>query len=247
MKKRLDILLVELGYFNSREKAKREIMVGNVIINDKSETKPGSQFKVENIKDVRIKNKLKYVSRGGLKLEKAINYWKLDFNDKKILDIGASTGGFTDCSLQNGAKLVYANDVGTNQLDYSLKNNEKVVSLEQIHIRDLDINDKVDYIVIDVSFISLTKVIKYFEKFGKDNFGVIALIKPQFELTPDKISRNGIVLEEKYHDEAIKKVVHEFIDRGYVIKEVIDSPILGTKGNKEFLIYVIKGEKYEDK
>lgn len=247
MKKRLDILLVELGYFNSREKAKREIMVGNVIINDKSETKPGSQFKVENIKDVRIKNKLKYVSRGGLKLEKAINYWKLDFNDKKILDIGASTGGFTDCSLQNGAKLVYANDVGTNQLDYSLKNNEKVVSLEQIHIRDLDINDKVDYIVIDVSFISLTKVIQYFEKFGKDNFGVIALIKPQFELTPDKISRNGIVLEEKYHDEAIKKVVHEFIDRGYVIKEVIDSPILGTKGNKEFLIYVIKGEKYEDK
>lgn len=247
MKKRLDILLVELGYFDSREKAKREIMVGNVIINDKTETKPGSQFKVENIKDVRIKNKLKYVSRGGLKLEKAINYWKLDFNDKKILDIGASTGGFTDCSLQNGAKLVYANDVGTNQLDYSLKNNEKVVSLEQIHIRDLDINDKVDYIVIDVSFISLTKVIQYFEKFGKDNFGVIALIKPQFELTPDKISRNGIVLEEEYHDEAIKKVVHEFIDRGYVIKEVIDSPILGTKGNKEFLIYVIKGEKYEDK
>ena len=247
MKKRLDILLVELGYFDSREKAKREIMVGNVIINDKSETKPGSQFKVENIKDVRIKNKLKYVSRGGLKLEKAINYWKLDFKDKKILDIGASTGGFTDCSLQNGAKLVYANDVGTNQLDYSLKNNEKVVSLEQIHIRDLDINDKVDYIVIDVSFISLTKVIQYFEKFGKDNFGVIALIKPQFELTPDKISKNGIVLEEKYHDEAIKKVVHEFIDRGYVIIEVIDSPILGTKGNKEFLIYVIKGEKYEDK
>lgn len=247
MKKRLDILLVELGYFDSREKTKREIMVGNVIINDKTETKPGSQFKVENIKDVRIKNKLKYVSRGGLKLEKAINYWKLDFNDKKILDIGASTGGFTDCSLQNGAKLVYANDVGTNQLDYSLKNNEKVVSLEQIHIRDLDINDKVDYIVIDVSFISLTKVIQYFEKFGKDNFGVIALIKPQFELTPDKISRNGIVLEEEYHDEAIKKVVHEFIDRGYVIKEVIDSPILGTKGNKEFLIYVIKGEKYEDK
>ena len=231
MKKRLDVLLVELGYFDSREKAKREIMVGNVIINDKAETKPGSQFKEENIKDIRIKNKLKYVSRGGLKLEKAINYWNLDFNDKKILDIGASTGGFTDCALQYGAKLVYANDVGTNQLDYTLKNNEKVISLEQIHIRDLIIDDKVDY----------------FENFGKDNFGVIALIKPQFELTPDKISRNGIVIEEKYHDEAIKKVVHSFIDSGYIVKEVIDSPIKGTKGNKEFLIYVIKGDKNENK
>ena len=233
MKKRLDVLLVELGYFDSREKAKREIMVGNVIINDKAETKPG--------------NKLKYVSRGGLKLEKAITHWNLDFNDKKILDIGASTGGFTDCALHYGAKLVYANDVGTNQLDYTLKNNEKVISLEQIHIRDLIIDDKVDYIVIDVSFISLTKVIQYFENFGKDNFGVIALIKPQFELTPDKISRNGIVIEEKYHDEAIKKVVHSFIDSGYIVKEVIDSPIKGTKGNKEFLIYVIKGDKNENK
>lgn len=247
MKKRLDILLVELGYFDSREKAKREIMVGNVIINDKAETKPGSQFKEDNIKDIRIKNKLKYVSRGGLKLEKAITHWNLDFNDKKILDIGASTGGFTDCALQYGAKLVYANDVGTNQLDYTLKNNKKVISLEKIHIRDLIIDDKVDYIVIDVSFISLTKVIQYFEKFGRDNFGVVALIKPQFELTPDKISKNGIVIEEKFHDEAIKKVLHSFIDSGYIVKEVIDSPIKGTKGNKEFLIYVIKGEKNENK
>lgn len=161
MKKRLDVLLVELGYFETREKAKREIMIGNVIINDRIETKAGTQFKEENIKDIRIKNKLKFVSRGGLKLEKAITYWNLDFKDKIILDIGASTGGFTDCALQNGAIKVFANDVGTNQLDYKLRSDERVISLEQIHVKDLELQEKVDYIVIDVSFISLTKVIPF--------------------------------------------------------------------------------------
>ncbi|SQA14439.1 16S/23S rRNA (cytidine-2'-O)-methyltransferase TlyA [Streptobacillus moniliformis] len=182
MKKRLDVLLVELGYFETREKAKREIMIGNVIINDRIETKAGTQFKEENIKDIRIKNKLKFVSRGGLKLEKAITYWNLDFKDKIILDIGASTGGFTDCALQNGAIKVFANDVGTNQLDYKLRSDERVISLEQIHVKDLELQEKVDYIVIDVSFISLTKVIPFFTKFSKEDTKVIALIKPQFEV-----------------------------------------------------------------
>ncbi|WP_156299978.1 TlyA family RNA methyltransferase [Streptobacillus canis] len=237
MKKRLDVLLVELGHFDTREKAKREIMIGNVIINDKVETKAGTQFKEENIKEIRIKNKLKYVSRGGLKLEKAIIYWELDFNNKVVLDIGASTGGFTDCALQNGAIKVFANDVGTNQLDYKLRTDSRVISLEQIHIKDLELNEKVDFIVIDVSFISLTKVIPYFEKFSKKNTVVIALIKPQFEVGKEKISKNGIVIEEEYHDEAIKKVISCFKENNYEIKEVIDSPILGSKGNKEFLIY----------
>ncbi|WP_065107398.1 TlyA family RNA methyltransferase [Streptobacillus moniliformis] len=237
MKKRLDILLVELGYFETREKAKREIMIGNVIINDRIETKAGTQFKEENIKDIRIKNKLKFVSRGGLKLEKAITYWNLDFKDKIILDIGASTGGFTDCALQNGAIKVFANDVGTNQLDYKLRSDERVISLEQIHVKDLELQEKVDYIVIDVSFISLTKVIPFFTKFSKEDTKVIALIKPQFEVGREKISKNGIVVDEKYHDEAIKKVISSFKDFNYEILDVIESPILGGKGNKEFLIY----------
>lgn len=240
MKKRLDLILVELGYFESREKAKREIMAGNVIVNDKCETKSGTNFKLEDIKEIRIKNKLKYVSRGGLKLEKAIEFWNLDFEGKIVLDIGASTGGFTDCSLQNGAIRVYANDVGTNQLDYKLRNDERVISIEQVHINDLNIEEKVDYIVIDVSFISLTKIIDNFDRFSKDNTKVIALIKPQFEVGKDKISKNGIVTNIEFQQEAISKIVNYFKERNYKINGVIDSPILGTKGNKEFLIYVEK-------
>lgn len=246
MKKRIDIILFELGYFESREKAKREIMAGNVIINEKLEDKPGSQFKIENIKSVVVKNRLKYVSRGGLKLEKALIDFEIDFNDKIILDIGSSTGGFTDCSLQNGAKKVYANDVGTNQLDYKLRIDERVISIEQTHVRDLEIEEKVDYIVIDVSFISLTKVIPYFNKFLKEKSGVIALIKPQFELSPEKISKNGIVINEEYHKEAIENVKNTFIKNNFLVKKIIDSPILGTKGNKEFLIYVKKEDNQSE-
>ena len=169
MKKRLDLILVEREFFETREKAKREIMVGNVIVNEQVVTKAGTMFKDNDDLNIRIKEKLKYVSRGGLKLEKAIKTWDLNFKDKLVLDIGASTGGFTDCALQNGAKCVYSVDVGKNQLDWKLRNDERVVSIEEMHIKDLkekDIGDeKVNYIVIDVSFISLTKVIPYFEKF----------------------------------------------------------------------------------
>ena len=158
MKKRLDLILVERGLFETREKAKREIMVGNVIVNEQAVTKAGTNFKDDEKLNIRIKNKLRYVSRGGLKLEKAIKEWELDFNDKLVLDIGASTGGFTDCALQNGAKRVYSVDVGTNQLDWKLRNDERVFSIEETHMKDLTPenieNNKVDYIVIDVSFIS---------------------------------------------------------------------------------------------
>ena len=244
MKKRLDLILVEREIFETREKAKREIMAGNVLINEKVETKAGTMFKDTKDLNIRIKDRLKYVSRGGLKLEKAIEVWNLDFKDKLVLDIGASTGGFTDCALQNGAKRVYANDVGTNQLDWKLRNDERVVSLEEKHIKDLEIedleNNKVDFIVIDVSFISLTKVIGYFDRFLKENSQVVMLIKPQFEVGKEKIGRNGIVENEEYHNEAIKKIINFIKDLGYELLGVEESPIKGTKGNKEFLMLIKK-------
>lgn len=244
MKKRLDLILVERKIFETREKAKREIMAGNVLVNEKVETKAGTMFKDTEDLIIRVKDRLKYVSRGGLKLEKAIKVWNLDFKDKLVLDIGASTGGFTDCALQNGAKRVYANDVGTNQLDWKLRNDERVVSLEEKHIKDLEIedleNNKVNFIVIDVSFISLTKVIGYFDRFLKENSQVVMLIKPQFEVGKEKIGRNGIVENEEYHNEAIKKIINFIKNLGYELLGVEDSPIKGTKGNKEFLMLIKK-------
>ena len=240
MKKRLDLILVEREFFETREKAKREIMVGNVIVNEQVVTKAGTMFKDNDDLNIRIKDKLKYVSRGGLKLEKAIKTWDLNFKDKLVLDIGASTGGFTDCALQNGAKCVYSVDVGKNQLDWKLRNDERVVSIEEMHIKDLkekDIGDeKVNYIVTDVSFISLTKVIPYFEKFLAKNAKIIMLVKPQFEVGREKIGKNGVVENEEYHDEAIKKIISFSKECGYELAGVGDSPIKGAKGNKEFLM-----------
>ena len=240
MKKRLDLILVERELFETREKAKREIMAGNVIVNEQVETKAGTMFMDNDKLKIRIKDKLKYVSRGGLKLEKAIKTWDLDFKDKLVLDIGASTGGFTDCALQNGAKYVYSVDVGKNQLDWKLRNDERVLSLEEMHIKDLkqeDINnEKVNFIVIDVSFISLTKVIPYFKKFLAKTGKIVMLVKPQFEVGREKIGRNGVVENEEYHDEAIKKIISFSKESGYELLGVEESPIRGTKGNKEFLM-----------
>ena len=242
MKKRLDLILVDRGLFDTREKAKREIMAGNLIVNEEAVTKAGTNFKDTDELSIRIKDRLQYVSRGGLKLEKAIKIWNLDFRNKIILDIGASTGGFTDCALQNGAVRVYSVDVGTNQLDWRLKNDERVVSIEETHIKDLTTDDmennRADFIVIDVSFISLTKVIPYLEKFLSENGQVVMLIKPQFEVGKEKIGKNGIVIDEKYHDEAIKKIISFSGESGYELVGVEESPIKGTKGNKEFLILI---------
>ena len=242
MKKRLDLILVDRGLFDTREKAKREIMAGNVIVIEQAVTKAGTNFKDTDELSIRIKDRLRYVSRGGLKLEKAIKIWNLDFRNKIILDIGASTGGFTDCALQNEAVRVYSVDVGTNQLDWRLKNDERVVSIEETHIKDLTTDDmennRADFIVIDVSFISLTKVIPYLEKFLSENGQVVMLIKPQFEVGKEKIGKNGIVIDEKYHDEAIKKIISFSGESGYELVGVEESPIKGTKGNKEFLILI---------
>ena len=242
MKKRLDLILVEREFFETREKAKREIMAGNVIVNEQVVIKAGTMFKDNDELNIRVKDKLKYVSRGGLKLEKAIKAWDLDFSDKLVLDIGASTGGFTDCALQNGARRVYSVDVGKNQLDWKLRNDEKVVSLEEMHIKDLkeeDIeNKKVDFIVIDVSLISLTKVIPYFKKFLVQSGKIVMLVKPQFEVGREKIGRNGVVENEEYHNEAIKKIISFSKEEGYELIGVEDSPIKGAKGNKEFLMLI---------
>ena len=243
MKKRLDLILVEREIYETREKAKSEIMAGNVIVNEQTVTKAGTNFNDDEKTVIRIKDKLKYVSRGGLKLEKAIKVWELDFSGKTVLDIGASTGGFTDCALQNGAKKVYSVDVGTNQLDWKLRNDERVVSIENMHIKDLEPenlkNEKMDFIVIDVSFISLTKVIPYLNKFLNTEGKVIMLVKPQFEVGKEKIGKNGIVTEEQYHDEAIKKIISFIKDNSYKLIGVEESPIRGTKGNKEFLMLII--------
>ena len=242
MKKRLDLILVERGISETREKAKREIMAGNVFVNGQAVTKAGTNFKDTEELIIKIKDKLKYVSRGGLKLEKAIKIWNLDLSGKKILDIGASTGGFTDCALQNGAGKVYSVDVGTNQLDWKLRNDSRVVSLERTHIKDLTIedmeNNKVDFAVVDVSFISLTKVIPYLKKFLNEEGKAVLLIKPQFEVGKEKIGKNGIVIEEEYHDEAIKKIIYFSKENGYELVGIEDSPIRGTKGNKEFLALI---------
>ena len=244
MKKRLDLILVEKGFFETREKAKREIMVGNVSVNDKVETKAGTNFRDDDKLQIKVKDKLKYVSRGGLKLEKALEYWEIDLNGKRILDVGASTGGFTDCALQNGAEYVYSVDVGTNQLDWKLRQDIRVKSLEETHIKDLTLDQldgiKVDFIVIDVSFISLTKVIPYLERFIVKGSQVLMLIKPQFEVGREKIGRNGIVIEESYHDEAVKKIIEFSSQQNYKLVGITDSPITGTKGNKEFLILMTK-------
>lgn len=244
MKKRLDLILCEKGYFSTREKAKREIMAGNVIINEHAVTKAGTMFKEEDIKSIRIKEKLAYVSRGGLKLEGAIKRFDIDFNDKIVLDIGASTGGFTDCSLQHGASFVYSIDVGTNQMDYTLRQNEKVLSIENMHInkvtKDMLVKGLADIVVADVSFISLTKIVDYVYLLSKSDAQAVLLIKPQFEVGREYIGKNGIVRDKDAHDMAIKKVVNCFLDKGFNILGVETSPIKGTKGNVEYLLYVRK-------
>lgn len=244
MKLRLDQLLVDKGYFETRERAKRAIMAGDVIINENSITKAGTMLKEDLIKSIRIKNKLEFVSRGALKLLGAINEWNIDFMNKIVLDIGSSTGGFTDCSIKHGASFVYAVDVGTNQLAYSLRQNKKVKSIENTHINKLEISnlDKglADIVLADVSFISLTKIIEYVHKFSKNESLCILLIKPQFEVGSENIGKNGIVKEEKYRQYAISKVAYKIKQYGYDIVGIKQSPIKGTKGNIEYLMYARK-------
>ena len=237
-KMRLDEYLVENEYFENLEIAKRQIMVGNIIVNEQKVDKPGEIISLDKIKSIRIKEKdIPYVSRGGLKLEKAIKVFELDFKDKIVLDIGASTGGFTDCSLQNGAKFVYAIDVGTNQLDWKLRNDSRVKSIENKHINDLekkDLQDDIDIIVMDISFISIKKVLYKIKEFLKDNGFAIFLIKPQFEAERSEIYK-GIVDDFSVHKRIINEVVEEAKIYQLFLENLTVSPIKGTKGNTEYL------------
>ena len=248
MKERLDVLLVKKGLVNSRQQAKAVIMAGEVFVNGEREDKAGTTF--DEKADIVVKsNKQKYVSRGGFKLEKAINNWPIDLNDKICMDIGSSTGGFTDCMLQNGAKKVYAVDVGTNQLAWSLRSNEKVVSMEKTNIRYLttdQVNDKIQFASVDVSFISLCKILVPARELLEEKAQMVCLIKPQFEAGREKVGKKGVVRDKKVHVEVIEQVMLFAYNNQFDILDIDYSPIKGPEGNIEYLIYIQKNtEKHE--
>lgn len=239
-KQRLDVLVVSLGLCDSREQAQRLIIAGEVSVKGQVVTKPGT--KVDDALPIEVKNKPKYVSRGGLKLEGALQAFPVKAEGKICLDIGSSTGGFTDCLLQNGALRVHAVDVGTNQLVWKLRSDPRVIVKEQFNARYMtpaDLGEKVQLIVSDVSFISLTKILPAAYACLEEGGDLLVLIKPQFELQPEDIGPGGIVRDPALHQRAVDKI-HDF-----VVNElkrewmgVADSPIKGMEGNKEFLAWL---------
>lgn len=241
-KERLDILLVSRNLAPSREKAKAVIMSGIVYVNGQKEDKPGAVFDKEAPIEVRGTT-LKYVSRGGLKLEKAMECFGLSLDKKICMDVGSSTGGFTDCMLQNGARKVYAVDVGHGQLDWKLRNDERVVCMERTNIRYVvpeDIPDPIEFSSIDVSFISLTKVLGPVQRLLTAGGQIVALIKPQFEAGREKVGKKGVVREKSTHLEVIEKVITHAQDLGFVIRNLDYSPIKGPEGNIEYLVHLEK-------
>ncbi len=244
MKERLDVLLVKRGLAESREKAKAIIMAGNVFVGNNREDKAGSTF--DETVEITIKgNTLKYVSRGGLKLEKAIEQYGVSVQDKICMDVGSSTGGFTDCMLQNGAVKVYAVDVGTNQLAWKLRQDERVVSMEKTNIRYLtreQIDDDIQFASIDVSFISLTKVLGPVRDLLENNGEIVCLIKPQFEAGREKVGKKGVVREKSVHTEVIETVMAFAKSIGFKIRNLDFSPIKGPEGNIEYLMQIKKVE-----
>lgn len=244
MKERLDVLLVDRQLAGSREKAKAIIMSGSVFVDGEREDKAGSMFDVKSNIEVRGKT-LPYVSRGGLKLEKAMKEFPLSLKDKICMDVGSSTGGFTDCMLQNGAVKVYAVDVGHGQLDWKLRQDERVVCMERTNIRYVvkeDIQDEIFFTSIDVSFISLTKVLQPVKQLLAVDGEVVCLIKPQFEAGREKVGKKGVVREKSTHIEVIHQVVDYAFSIGFSICGLSFSPIKGPEGNIEYLLY-IKNQK----
>lgn len=250
MKERLDILIVNKGFATSREKAKALIMEGKVYVNGQKEDKAGSTFETEGI-NLEVRGPaLRYVSRGGLKLEKALKVFPIELKDKICVDIGASTGGFTDCMLQNGAVKVYSIDVGYGQLDWKLRNDDRVVCMEKTNFRYLTPEDiggvLMDFASCDVSFISLSKILGPAFNILKDEGHMVCLIKPQFEAGRDKVGKKGVVRDPKVHEEVIKDVIGYARDTGFSVLELAGSPIRGPEGNIEYLIYLSKNPD-EDK
>jgi len=239
-KKRLDIKIVECGIAQSRERAKSLIMAGKITVNDKINDKPGILVSEDDA--IALKGKdIPFVSRGGIKLESALMSFNIDINGLVCLDVGASTGGFTDCLLKHGAKQVIAVDVGYGQMAWNLRKDPRVITIERTNIRYLPyeaISRPIDIVTIDVSFISLKIVVPAVLKFMKANADIIALIKPQFEVGKGKVGKGGVVREPLMHDEVIKNLSAFFIETGLKIEGVISSPVNGPKGNKEFLIFM---------
>lgn len=239
-KERIDVLLVEQGYYESRVKAKAALMAGLVIVDGERIEKSG--MKVPRSASIVVKGALHpYVSRGGLKLEKAIKQFGLELRDAVMLDIGASTGGFTDCALQHGAAYVYALDVGYNQLDWSLRQDERVNVMERTNFRYTVPDDlkgpEPTFATIDVSFISLKLILPTLGTLLKQGSGIVALIKPQFEAGREKVGKSGVVREPATHREVLEGVLGFAAGQGYVLKRLTFSPITGGEGNIEFLAY----------
>lgn len=244
MKKiRADELIFQRGFVDSRSKAKTLIMMGKVYANGIKIEKAGESIAVDC--QIEIREDMPYVSRGGLKLEAAIKNFSIDVKDKIALDIGASTGGFTDCLLRFGAKKVYAVDVGYGLIDDKLRKSDRVVNIEKVNFRYVEddfIPEKVDFVTIDVSFISLTLILPKAIMFLKEEGGLVALIKPQFELSPKEIGKGGVVREESFREKAVSKITDFSRTLGLEMVGIMVSPILGQKGNKEYLLYAIRNK-----
>lgn len=246
MKERLDVILVRQGHAPSREKAKALLMAGNVFVDNQREDKAGTLFDETKIK-IEVKGRLlPYVSRGGLKLERAIGQFPITLQDKVCMDIGASTGGFTDCMLQNGAGKVYAIDVGHGQLDWKLRNDERVVCMEKTNFRyvtDADIREPIDFASVDVSFISLTKILIPARNLLRQGGEMVCLIKPQFEAGRDKVGKKGVVRDRQVHIEVVRRIVDYADLIGFSVKGLTYSPIKGPEGNIEYLMWLEKREE----
>jgi len=252
-KERLDKYLTDLGYFETKSKASAAILAGNVKINDEYITKAGFQINIEKEHDIVVKS-MPYVSRGGFKLKKALDTFPVIVKDRICFDAGASTGGFTDCLLQNGAKFVYAADVGYGQLDWKIRSDKRVKTIEKTNLKICDFSDIydenepiADLLVSDLSFISLTKVLGNLKKLlHPENHEMICLIKPQFEAGKEKVEKGGVVRDPKTHKEVIKNVVDFAKTLGYKIKGLTYSSIKGPSGNIEYLIWLATENLEED-
>ena len=243
MKSRLDVILVNRGLAASREKAKALIMSGNVFVAGQREDKPGAMFSEDCELSVK-ENPLKYVSRGGLKLEKAVSVFGLSFQGMTCLDIGASTGGFTDVMLKNGAEKVYAVDVGYGQLDWKLRSDPRVVCMEKTNFRYVtpeDVPDPIDFASCDVSFISLSKILPPAFLLLREDALMVCLIKPQFEAGREKVGKKGVVRDREVHREVILSVCQAAAQTGFLLKNLSYSPIRGPEGNIEYLLELSKG------
>lgn len=241
-KTRLDVALFERGFCESREKAKALIMAGQVYVNNMKSTKAGVNIKEEDCIEVRGE-KMPYVSRGGFKLEKAVKEFGLSLEGAVCMDIGASTGGFTDCMLQNGASKVYSIDVGYGQLAWKLRQDERVVNMERTNFRYVThehIPEEVDFASVDVSFISLKLIVPVMRDLLKDAAKAVCLIKPQFEAGREKVGKNGVVRELETHIEVVEKIYSFVLENGFSVLALDYSPIKGPQGNIEYLIYIQK-------